>query len=728
MRRVEEYIKLNQKETRTRKYTHKYRTNTYHTYGHYQVVSSIININTEQNQIIMPPYHPSSEINASNGTSVAGDGPGPSARKKKPKNRRNNKSKSMFKSKSRHNSKDYVVNEDCSTVYRNSYCPVTDISYEGRVLDVSPSKCTTTDIHTHPPTSRTALATTGTSGRLQYIKHGKGVVHDHANAFSIQGFFQNDRIVGHALQTLYQSCLTSARPSGGDAGLADTGIILAQYEGTFLQTTTRKELLVEAEGKMAGAVAGASIAKCTWQRHGTGKYTWHLTENTYSGSFRHDLPEGQGVFVWGRTGDRYEGPFKKGRMHGEGGTKVIHNFGKDDGNVEVDLFEGRFKRDKAHGWGRMKFGNGDLFDGMYYKDLRQGFGTYTWNNGDTYIGNWEAGKTVGRGARTLVHSHSRNNTCTDFDAAIIGNDIHNRHLYRRRTSTRMDANEEEEELELLSPGDTSQVYVGEFVSNNTASASSSTPTSLTVKGIKMYACGDTYYGSFIQLPTNELLQIPHGYGVYTWSNGDQYEGEFWEGRMNGQGMKKMRNGDVYDGEWVDGRADGYGVKTFGNEHGGANANGCVAHMGFYRKDERHGRGLMVWVNGDEYDGDFVDGNPCGFGVYTYSNLNGDTNAIHGVGNGVEDCTLHRGQWFKGRKHGPIYSKVVRRGVCRIYREVWCKGKCICSQRIVLDGDNDLLGTVHSDNSDVWDDCLPSIELLRQQGFYLDEIVRSSVDA
>jgi len=34
-------------------------------------------------------------------------------------------------------------------------------------------------------------------------------------------------------------------------------------------------------------------------------------------------------------------------------------------------------------------------------------------------------------------------------------------------------------------------------------------------------------------------------------NGDYYDGNFSQGKIQGNGMMKFMNGDIYDGEWKD---------------------------------------------------------------------------------------------------------------------------------------------------------------------------------
>ena len=48
----------------------------------------------------------------------------------------------------------------------------------------------------------------------------------------------------------------------------------------------------------------------------------------------------------------------------------------------------------------------------------------------------------------------------------------------------------------------------------------------------------------------------HGRGIYTWANGDIYNGTFIENARTGNGRMAYKNGDLYDGDWLNGLKDG----------------------------------------------------------------------------------------------------------------------------------------------------------------------------
>ena len=78
----------------------------------------------------------------------------------------------------------------------------------------------------------------------------------------------------------------------------------------------------------------------------------------------------------------------------------------------------------------------------------------------------------------------------------------------------------------------------------------------------------------------------HNIGVRIYLNGNIYEGQFINGKIEGTGKMIYANGDKYVGEWRD---------------------------GFYS-----GQGLMAYVTGDSYEGQFRQGLYCNEGMYYVS--------------------------------------------------------------------------------------------------------------
>ena len=54
----------------------------------------------------------------------------------------------------------------------------------------------------------------------------------------------------------------------------------------------------------------------------------------------------------------------------------------------------------------------------------------------------------------------------------------------------------------------------------------------------------------------------HGYGTYTWEDGQKYKGEFTNGKYDGKGIETYPDGSKYDGEWKDDKWHGKGRNLY----------------------------------------------------------------------------------------------------------------------------------------------------------------------
>ena len=85
----------------------------------------------------------------------------------------------------------------------------------------------------------------------------------------------------------------------------------------------------------------------------------------------------------------------------------------------------------------------------------------------------------------------------------------------------------------------------------------------------------------------------------------RYEGEVnGKGEPHGNGTYYYDNGDQYDGEWKDGKAHGHGVMESSDGQ----------YQGQWKDDVPHGQGKYTLANGDVYEGTFEKGR-TGEGVY-----------------------------------------------------------------------------------------------------------------
>ena len=53
----------------------------------------------------------------------------------------------------------------------------------------------------------------------------------------------------------------------------------------------------------------------------------------------------------------------------------------------------------------------------------------------------------------------------------------------------------------------------------------------------------------------------HGQGIYIFSDGTEYDGEWKDGKKHGQGILICYDGAMFAGEWKKGRPNGQGTET-----------------------------------------------------------------------------------------------------------------------------------------------------------------------
>lgn len=126
---------------------------------------------------------------------------------------------------------------------------------------------------------------------------------------------------------------------------------------------------------------------------------------------------------------------------------------------------------------------------------------------------------------------------------------------------------------------------------------------LLIDGIMWLIDGEKYEGEW----KNGKLD---GHGKVTYPNGRIYEGEWKNGKPDGHGKATYPDpcGGIYDGEWKDGKREGRGFFTF--------FDGTV-YDGTWKNDEKEARGIMTFPDGRIFDGEFKKGYREGYGKLTY---------------------------------------------------------------------------------------------------------------
>lgn len=138
----------------------------------------------------------------------------------------------------------------------------------------------------------------------------------------------------------------------------------------------------------------------------------------------------------------------------------------------------------------------------------------------------------------------------------------------------------------------------------------------------------------------------NGPGIFAYPDGSKYDGNFLNGKFEGEGTFYFANGDVYSGEFRENYPDGKGTRVLrdstresGDWRQGEFLGKSLVEMGrtgCIEGDCTDGQGVFVYKEGSaKYSGQFKDGMPHGYGTCVYAN--GD---------------VYAGNWIEGAFEGP----------------------------------------------------------------------------
>jgi hypothetical protein len=180
-------------------------------------------------------------------------------------------------------------------------------------------------------------------------------------------------------------------------------------------------------------------------------------------------------------------------------------------------YVGEFRDGKFNGQGTFTWPDGEKYFGEYRDGKRTGQGAYTWPDGTKYVGEFIDGKRTGQGIQAFVDGKSSQEGIWENDKFVRAQRIPD--LIAGRTP--------------LTPPTVALV-------SGTASAQSILPPCSGSNAARWSNC----------------------FGTSTFSNGDQYVGEFRGGKFNGQGSYTAANGNKYVGEFKEGKHSNQGILTF----------------------------------------------------------------------------------------------------------------------------------------------------------------------
>ena len=84
----------------------------------------------------------------------------------------------------------------------------------------------------------------------------------------------------------------------------------------------------------------------------------------------------------------------------------------------------------------------------------------------------------------------------------------------------------------------------------------------------------------------------------THANGDIFQGEWKDGKANGNGVFVDTSGSMYDGEWQDDQQHGEGTESWNFSK--------IRFIGTFMFGKKTGKGRFEFEGGF-YEGDFLDG-------------------------------------------------------------------------------------------------------------------------
>ena len=202
----------------------------------------------------------------------------------------------------------------------------------------------------------------------------------------------------------------------------------------------------------------------------------------YEGEFVNNVKEGKGIYLY-ENGDKYEGDFVQDKKEGYG----VYYY------KSGEKYEGEFKNDKKHGFGKYYYLDGDRYEGEFQNGMAQGRGIYYYSDGEKYIGDYENDMKNGHG----IYFYSNG-------TKYIGE-----YLDGKKNGKGFLFDKEGIKIKEL------------YFENN----------------IKQSIIEDdddklTYSSELDEIPKNEI----NGKRIKTYSTGDKYEGEYYNGLKQGKGI------------------------------------------------------------------------------------------------------------------------------------------------------------------------------------------------
>lgn len=323
----------------------------------------------------------------------------------------------------------------------------------------------------------------------------------------------------------------------------------------------------------------------------------------------------------------YDGDLNDGDLPHGSGTYTYPS-----GNV----FDGQWRRGKIRGRGEKIYLSGCKCEGEWALNRLHGDGTCSWSDGCVYEGGWEKGKKHGKGKLSLPNGSFFDGMWEDDKPNGFGecNDK-DRYNYKGEWSNGKEHGKGKaiftheyyrrclREGDLKNDNNHKKSDINNEVNNTTC---------VSAVGTSNQSTEEAQISNVINVYNSTYcLQTVHADMIASSATATDeylllsYKGDWSHGRKCGKGKAKYANGDRYDGEWLDDQPHGKGIyrRTSGD---------CFE--GDFVKGRIHGRGRAVYANNDVYEGEWRDDMKHGEGVYTFANGGS-----------------YSGTWVEDKRHG-----------------------------------------------------------------------------
>ena len=351
-------------------------------------------------------------------------------------------------------------------------------------------------------------------------------------------------------------------------------------------------------------------------------YIWSNGEK-YIGDYKNNKKDGHGIYFW-PNGDIFSGEWIADSVI-SGELKIVscnqlypnYNFrlvdsvnlkwigfdGRDSVRLSVSdrckilCYKGKFKQAKKDGYGTDSWlylsdkKEVVVYAGTFKDDLRQGHGILTLGNYN-YDGEWRNGKENGNGKAEFSDGDK-------YEGQWKDGEIKGQGIYIWKDGDKYDGgvipNNNSKHQYILRNGNGTMTwtngdqYIGDWKNDKKDG-----------QGI-LTSKGNKYEGDWKNDKQN-------GSGEYTWKNGEVYNGDWKDGKQNGSGKMNYSDGNIYDGEWLDDKKNGTGTMKWPNGD---------KYIGAWVNDKRYGLGKKYTADGTIFDGEWINNSMNGRGTQLF---------------------------------------------------------------------------------------------------------------